>query len=181
LETTVCLISYLSLVAAHVLSILSKSIPDASFSFIFFFPADFDFGVDKLEELQKSCGFPWVLTNVIDGDTGKPLSDGIPSIILEHCRGIRIGIVGLVEREWLVTIEDLPASAIYQDFCDSANVVAKELREKGADVVIALAHMRYVNQQRLAKECPGVDLVLGGHGESFFKNFFVFSSFRAWC
>lgn len=37
------------------------------------------------------------------------------------------------------------------------------LQAQGAEVVIALTHMRLPNDLRLAQSAPGIDLVLGGH------------------
>ena len=36
-------------------------------------------------------------------------------------------------------------------------------RESGAELVIALTHMRVPNDERLAREVSGIDLILGGH------------------
>ena len=38
---------------------------------------------------------------------------------------------------------------------------------QGADYVIALTHMRWPNDERLAQEVDGIDLVLGGHDHDF--------------
>ena len=45
--------------------------------------------------------------------------------------------------------------------------LAKELRDEGAQLVVALTHMRVPNDQRLAREVQNIDLVLGGHDHSY--------------
>ena len=38
---------------------------------------------------------------------------------------------------------------------------------QGCELVIALTHMRWPNDTRLAREAPEIDLVLGGHDHDF--------------
>ena len=68
-----------------------------------------------------------------------------------------------MEREWLETIVGLPEDLEYCDFVTEGTRYVRELREAGADIVIALTHMRMPNDQRLAESVPGIDLILGGH------------------
>lgn len=41
------------------------------------------------------------------------------------------------------------------------------LQEQGAELVIALTHMRRPNDLRCAQETGGIDLVLGGHDHDY--------------
>ncbi|KAK8770237.1 hypothetical protein V5799_013295 [Amblyomma americanum] len=45
---------------------------------------DFDFGVDNLTEFAKQTKFPWLMSNVIDNETGRLLADGEEFQILER-------------------------------------------------------------------------------------------------
>ncbi len=40
-------------------------------------PADFDFGLEVLQQHMAGCRFPWLLSNVLDRRTGKPLGGGL--------------------------------------------------------------------------------------------------------
>jgi 5'-nucleotidase len=42
-----------------------------------------DFGVDHLCEMTQKTKFPWLLSNIIDNLTNKPLADGQESCIIE--------------------------------------------------------------------------------------------------
>ncbi|KAI9597622.1 Metallo-dependent phosphatase-like protein [Syncephalis fuscata] len=127
---------------------------------------DFDFGVANLEKLAALCNFPWLLSNVFDSSTNMPLANGKEYIIVERA-GIKIGVIGLVEKEWLQTISDLPPTVEYRDYVEIGKKLANHLRsaEGGqCDIVIALTHMRLPNDQVCARELDKeVDLVLGGH------------------
>lgn len=72
--------------------------------------------------------------------------------------------MGLVEETWLDTIATLPPGhATHQDYVIVGAKLAKQLRAAGAQVIIALTHMRWPSDERLAREVPDIDLVLGGH------------------
>lgn len=53
-----------------------------------------DFGVDVLMEHAEKTTFPWLISNVIDNETGRPLAEGKVSHIFDWW-GRKIGIVSL--------------------------------------------------------------------------------------
>ena len=65
---------------------------------------DLDFGVAQFRHLRNQCGFPWLLANVLDPDLGEDqaLGGSEKTVILEASNGIKIGVIGLGEREWYV-------------------------------------------------------------------------------
>lgn len=128
---------------------------------------DFDFGVDHLCEVVQKTSFPWLLSNVIDNLTNKPLADGQESCIVEWS-GYKVGIMGLVEEEWIETLATLdPEDVTYLDFVSKGNELCQSLKEKGADLIIALTHMRWPNDRLLAERVPGLDIILAGHDHDY--------------
>eukprot|EP00927_Polykrikos_kofoidii_P072520 TRINITY_DN68624_c0_g1_i1.p1 TRINITY_DN68624_c0_g1~~TRINITY_DN68624_c0_g1_i1.p1 ORF type:complete len:1791 (+),score=282.65 TRINITY_DN68624_c0_g1_i1:195-5567(+) len=125
---------------------------------------DFDFGVDNLVEMAGENNFPWLLSNVVDKTTRRPLAEGTISRIMDF-HGRKVGLIGLVEKEWLVTLATLePEDVIFEDPCPCARRLAKQLKEEqGVEIVIALTHMRVPNDELLAHEVPEVDVILAGH------------------
>ena len=124
---------------------------------------DFDFGLATLSKLSEATNFPWLMSNCIDKHTGRPLGDGIVSRVFEWA-GHKIGLMGLIEQEWLATLATIEIDEVeYTDFVARAKQLAPELRAQGAEIVIALTHMRVPNDERLAREAPELDLILGGH------------------
>lgn len=72
--------------------------------------------------------------------------------------------MGLVEEEWLATLATVdPSEVIFQDYASRGTALAQQLRNEGATFIVALTHMRVPNDTRLAKDCVGIDLILGGH------------------
>ena len=125
---------------------------------------DFDFGTQRLEKLMSKCNFPWLMANVFHKDDGKPLV-GARASRLVCWEGRLVGIVGLVEKEWLQTLSciDSDNDLEYRDFIAEGRRLAQDLRRQGAEIVIALTHMRQPNDEKLCNEVEEIDLVLGGH------------------
>ncbi|OXA43429.1 Trifunctional nucleotide phosphoesterase protein YfkN [Folsomia candida] len=124
---------------------------------------DFDFGVDILADWVKKTTFPWLMSNVIDNETNRPLGEGHITQVLER-HGRKIGLMGLVEWEWMETLSTIdPEAVTYTDYVDAGNDLSAKLRKEGCDIIVALTHMRFPNDCRLAENCKGIDLILGGH------------------
>lgn len=58
---------------------------------------EFDFGLPTLKELAKISTFPWLLSNVSDGEADNPVVGEKKFHILEK-GGLKLGILGLVEK-----------------------------------------------------------------------------------
>lgn len=127
---------------------------------------DLDFGVDQLTYLAKQCTFPWLCANVEDPALGAGVSiAGLPkTCMLTSSNGIKIGVIGLVEREWLDTINSLPPGLIYKSASATAKELVPGLREAGAEIVLAVSHQREPNDVKLAENIPEglIDFILGG-------------------
>ncbi|KEF60577.1 uncharacterized protein A1O9_02138 [Exophiala aquamarina CBS 119918] len=128
---------------------------------------DLDFGVRQFRSLTSQCTFPWLLANVLDPALGEnvPLGNAQRTLMLTSSNGIKIGVIGLVEREWLVTINTLPPDLIYKSASATAIELVPGLREQGAEIVIAVTHQREPNDNKLAEKTPEglIDIILGGH------------------
>eukprot|EP00118_Oscarella_pearsei_P011867 m.83044 g.83044 ORF g.83044 m.83044 type:complete len:568 (+) comp36325_c0_seq4:142-1845(+) len=125
---------------------------------------DFDFGVDNLESVAGKTTAVWLLSNVTDSESKEPLAGGKVTTILQW-EGHKIGFMGLIEKDWLDTLATVsPENVIYTDFAEQGIHLAQQLRAEGAELVIALTHMRQHNDMDLARKARGhIDLVLGGH------------------
>ncbi|KAI9847569.1 MAG: hypothetical protein M1837_002143 [Sclerophora amabilis] len=128
---------------------------------------DLDFGIPQFRHLAGQCTFPWLLGNVLDPGLGDNVSLGScpKSLMLTSSNGVKIGVVGLVEREWLDTINSLPPGLIYKSATATAIELVPLLREQGAEMIVAVTHMREPNDVKLATKTPPglIDLILGGH------------------
>lgn len=53
------------------------------------------------------------------------------------------------------------------NFCSFCSEEAKALKNKGVNIIIALGHSGYEEDMNIAKNCPLIDVVIGGHTHSF--------------
>ena len=110
------------------------------------------FGVDTLVTRMRETEFPWVLSNAFAVDSGLPLAGCRETVIMDY-HGIKIGLIGLIEEEWLATLPMVEASSVdYRDFVEVGRAQAQDMRASGVDLVVAMTHMRVPNDQKLARE-----------------------------
>ncbi|OAX31679.1 Metallo-dependent phosphatase [Rhizopogon vinicolor AM-OR11-026] len=146
---------------------------------------DFDYGYLHFCKLTKDSAFPWLLSNIIDENTGRVPTPLQEMQVVER-GGVRIGLIGLVEKQWIDTLLSWPANFQYKDMAQVAIDLSKKLRdpngEHKCDIILALTHCRMENDIQLAKEAyafspsaygnlhsqHGVDLILGGHDHEYY-------------
>ena len=121
----------------------------------------------RVQNLSAQIGestFPWLCSNCWHKHSGEPLAGGKEACVIYH-GGYKIGVVGLIEDDWLACCASLdPKTLAYTDFVEVGRAIATKLKaDEGCDYVVALTHFREPNDERLAAEAPEIDLVLGGH------------------
>jgi 2',3'-cyclic-nucleotide 2'-phosphodiesterase (5'-nucleotidase family) len=128
---------------------------------------EFDQGPEVLRAAIKRVSFPMLSANVVDKKTGKPFAALKPWVVLTR-GGARIGVFGLttpttVQIEWPRTLEDVSFTDPYA----AARQAVKDLRtEARVDAVIALSHLGFADDQKLAAEVSGIDVIIGGHSHT---------------
>ena len=129
---------------------------------------DFDYGLENLVSVTTKTNFPWLMSNVYDIETGRPLADGRLFHVI-YKNGKKLGIIGLVEEEWLATLATIDQEDVrYNDFISEGRKYGKYLKEKEkVDYVIALTHMRMPNDVKLAENVDEIDIILGGHDHDY--------------
>lgn len=129
----------------------------------------------QYRHLTSQCTFPWLLANVFDPALGDdvPLGNAKKTLMLTSSNGIKIGVIGLAEREWLDTINSLPPDIIYKSASETAKALIPGLKEQGAEIIVAVSHQREPNDDKLAERCGGdlIDIVLGGHDHYYAHSF----------
>lgn len=136
---------------------------------------DLDFGVNQFQNLAGKCNFPWLVANILDPALGEnvPIGNAKRTHMITASNGLKIGIIGLGEREWLETINSLPPDLIYKSASETAKELIPQLRAEGADLIVALTHMRENNDNKLAENVGDqIDLILGGH-DHFYSHSFI--------
>ena len=132
------------------------------------------------EVLMKQKGwaeFPFLSANVVKKDTGETLVD---AFVMREFDGLRVAIFGLTTEETPILV--LPGNVEDLEFKSTiakAKEIVRKLRNE-ADVVIALTHLGFYEESgaickaagdfRLAREVPGIDVIVGGHSHTEVRN-----------
>jgi 5'-nucleotidase / UDP-sugar diphosphatase len=123
---------------------------------------EFDYGVENLQKVMLSANFDVLMANVRKTDG----TNFFPAESNHHISGLRIKILGLTsdELEHLCAKENLQGLIL-----DSSVDYARQWLESTAgqaDLRIALSHRGYVADSLLAMDCPGFDIIVGGHSHT---------------
>lgn len=135
---------------------------------------DFDNGVDGLRKLIDWAQFPFLVANY--DLAAEQLSNRVLPYKVVEKQGVKIGIFGLgIEFAGLV-LPQAHGRITYQDPLPVAKDMVKHLKQTlGCAYVICLSHLglKYesnkVSDLVLARQTPGLDLILGGHTHSFLE------------
>lgn len=88
--------------------------------------------------------------------------------LIKELEGVKVGFFSLMTEELpLVTSEH--NVTIASDNLTTARNMVTLLREKEVDVIVALSHIGYKADVRLAKQVKGIDLIFGGHSHETVK------------
>lgn len=96
---------------------------------------------NKACQMSKHYGgakFTWLAANVVDSATGKPF---IPGYKIVETKGVKVGLVGVVLQDTRsVVMASGIAGLSFGDEAEAINRAIPEMREQGADVIVALVH-----------------------------------------
>lgn len=129
---------------------------------------EFDDGPEVLRGFMEKVNFPVLMANA---DVSKePILAGVlmPSIVIEK-NGVKIGLIGLTPRN----TDELAAPGDLITFLNPVPAVKAEIAKLKADGVtriIALSHSGYAEDMRIAKAVDGIDVIVGGHSNTFLSN-----------
>ncbi|CAE6516088.1 unnamed protein product [Rhizoctonia solani] len=165
---------------SHMVPVMNHIFPDVSLTG----NHDFDFGYPHLCKLIEDCAFPWVLSNIVDTDTNS-VPDKLTKYQVLERSGIKVGVIGLVEEEWIATVASWPSNFKYESMVEATKALSRELRDPEGphkcDIILALTHARLPNDIELAKQVlahskfskdsaniHGADVLLGGHDHMYY-------------
>lgn len=129
---------------------------------------EFDDGVDGLIPFLNNVTFPVLAANL--NLTNEPELDATPlakSTVL-NVNGTSVGIIGYLtpDTKSLATT----GYVIFEDEIEAVSAEAKRLKENGVNILIALGHSGFTKDQEIAAAVEDIDLVIGGHTNTFLYN-----------
>ncbi len=134
---------------------------------------EFDFGLDNMVRLFKMAKFPIVCSNY--DFTGTELAQIVKPYVILKRKGLKIGVFGVCPEMAGLVSEANYGCLKYLDPIQKANETAELLKKKEkCDVVICLSHLGWdidgIDDTELVPGTRNIDLVLGGHSHTYFKN-----------
>ncbi len=121
---------------------------------------EFDFGPEVLAQRLAESKFPWLGANVL-GTDGKTFP-GVQATRVLPVGPVKVGFFGLVTPEARLYIRGgTPVN--FAPFLPAARLAVAQLKQEGAQVIVAVTHMNLHEDQQLVREVTGLHLVLGGH------------------
>jgi 2',3'-cyclic-nucleotide 2'-phosphodiesterase (5'-nucleotidase family) len=122
---------------------------------------EFDFGKDVLLERMAQSKFQYVITNVLDDATGRPVGGASPYLIRTF-NGLKIGFLGLCLVDQEIS-RDRRRGLRFIDPIEAAGPAVAALQREGARAIVAITHLAYADDRELARRFPAIALVVGGH------------------
>lgn len=123
---------------------------------------DFDWGQDVLAQRAKDATFPFLAANVIETKTGRSPAYLKPFEVRDL--GIaRVGIIGLTNPSSATIVKATSVAGLqFKAAADAVRPVIAEV-QKQADIVVVAAHIGAMEAAQLARDVPGIDVIVAGH------------------
>jgi 5'-nucleotidase len=122
---------------------------------------EFDFGVDVLLQRMAEANWQWVVSNVFDRATERPIGGAAPYLVRTF-GDLKVGFLGLCLTSESISREKLARIRLV-DPIEAAATYLPRLRAEGAEVIVAVTHLSFAEDRALAERFPEIDVILGGH------------------
>ncbi|WP_109077174.1 2',3'-cyclic-nucleotide 2'-phosphodiesterase [Aggregatibacter kilianii] len=147
---------------------------------------EFNYGLDYLADAIKQANFPIVNANVVKAGSEEPYY--MPYVIQEKAvtdnqgksHKLKIGYIGFVPPQIMVWDKaNLTGKVETRDIVKTAQKYVPEMKQKGADIIVALAHTGpsdepykegAENAAFYLADVPHIDAVIFGHAHRLFPN-----------
>lgn len=142
---------------------------DTKFSFQSLGNHEFDEAVSGLIPFISNVTTPVLAANLIlDKEPDLEEQENLHKSIVIVKKGVKIGVIGYLtaETKFLAPKNNVE----YEDEVSALKREAKRLKLQGVNILIALGHSGYFKDLEIAKNVEDIDLVIGGHSNTFLSN-----------
>jgi 2',3'-cyclic-nucleotide 2'-phosphodiesterase (5'-nucleotidase family) len=135
---------------------------------------EFDKDSSVLADFIKNAEFPFVSSNIQfenDADLGPLFNNQIGNpaepatiypAIVKTISGEQVGIFGLTTED-TAFLANPGENIVFEDVAQKSAQTVKMLQDEGVNKIIAITHLGYNHDQKLAEEVAGIDVIIGGH------------------
>jgi 5'-nucleotidase/UDP-sugar diphosphatase len=135
---------------------------------------EYDYGPDVLAQYLSRAGYPeahqktLVLASNTEVPSDHPLAaQGLyrKTGMFELGNGLKVGVFGIIGKDAVLSTGET-GDVQFLDQHETARQMVHELRGQGADVIVVLSHSGVGEDRELAREVPGIDVIVGGHSHT---------------
>jgi len=130
---------------------------------------EFDWGRDALDRLRTTARFPFLSANVLD--RGGQRLPGVKPCVLLTRKGVKTAVIGVTTPDTAFTTK--PDNVQGMMFLDPKAVlprIIRDARAEGARLIIVLSHSGLDADMKMAREVPGIHVIVGGHSHTAVKD-----------
>jgi len=125
---------------------------------------EFDLGPAGLASFVQQADFP-VLSANLDASADPDLGGLIKAYTVLDVAGEKVGVFGLTTPDTALISSPGP-NVVFGDAIDAAQAMVAALEGLGINKIVALTHLGYSVDQKLAAAVDGVDVIVGGHSHT---------------
>ena len=126
---------------------------------------EFDDGPEGLAGFLDKVTFP-VISGNLDLSRSNLLKGRVQNHVVLEVGGEKIGIISALATDTVDTASPGP-DVLFQDEIDSLKADVEALTAEGVTKIIALNHIGYTADKKVAEAVAGIDLVVGGHSHTY--------------
>lgn len=113
-----------------------------------------------LTKLRKKAKFPFLVANLVDDATGKPVFDDHTVVTIA---GVKFGLFGVTLGSAARQAPEGGKTWRVEDPIAVAREQVRALEAAGADIIVMLSHLTETGQRDIANRVRGIDVILGGN------------------
>ncbi|MFD0909260.1 bifunctional metallophosphatase/5'-nucleotidase [Ruegeria arenilitoris] len=129
---------------------------------------EFDDGPEVLAGFIDTVDFPVLMSNA-NIENEELLTDRIKKSTVIEVGGEKIGLIGLTPEDTDELASPGP-NVVFSDPVPAVQSEVDKLTGEGINKIIVLSHSGYGVDQRVAQETTGVDVIVGGHSNTYLSN-----------
>ncbi|MFW6105101.1 MAG: bifunctional metallophosphatase/5'-nucleotidase, partial [Chloroflexota bacterium] len=132
---------------------------------------EYDYGPDVLAQYLLKAGYPEAhqKTLILASNTEAPPDHPLAAQnlyrntrVFELKNGLKVGVFSLIGKDAVLLVGE-GGDVQFLDQHETARQAVDELKEQGADVIVGITHSGVDEDRELAREVPGIDVIVGGH------------------
>ncbi|MES2665899.1 MAG: bifunctional metallophosphatase/5'-nucleotidase [Pseudomonadota bacterium] len=129
---------------------------------------EFDDGPEALRGFMDAVQFPVLMSNA-DFAAEPVLADKLLKSVVIEKGGEKLGLIGLTPQDTAELASPGP-NITFSDPVAAVQAEVDSLTAQGVTKIIVLSHSGYKVDQRVAAEATGVDVIVGGHTNTYLSN-----------